>query len=341
MEQRKMNFFKRVKNAVTNFDEYKNFSEEKVSIAVKYLLKVVLIFTIAITIALSIKLVEETNKAIQIFKNEFPEFKFENNTLILEGDNKQFIKGHETGLFGIIVDSEKENLSEIEQANEYETVIALLKNKIIIKNVSNIESAITYEQISQKYDLTNLNKQSVIDIVSSNLMTKIYIIAISVALLYLFIICFMKILIDVLLLSLIGFLLSKIVGVKLSYKSVFSMSVYALTLSIILYLVYIVVNLFTGFEIIYFDVAYDAIAYIYIITAMLMIKSDLVKQQIEVGKIVEEQKKIREEKEQEENKEKDKEKEEQKQDNKDKENKKEKNKKDKEQEEGTPEGSKA
>ena len=339
MEQRKMNFFKRVKNAVTNFDEYKNFSEEKISIAIKYLLKVVLIFTIAITIALSIKIVDETNKSIQIFKNEFPEFKFENNDLILEGDNKQFIKGDESGLFGIIVDSEKENLNEIEQANEYQTVIALLKNKIVIKNINNIQSAITYEQLSQNYEIQNIDKQEIIDFTSSNYMIKVYAIFIAISILYLFVIYLIQMLIDVLLLSVIGFLLSKIVGVKLSYKSIFSMSVYALTLSIILYIVYIVVNLFTGFQIIYFDIAYDAIAYIYIITAMLMIKSDLIKQQIEVGKIVEEQKKIREEKKQEENKEKDKE--EQKQDNNDKDNKKEKNKKDKDQEEGTPEGSNA
>jgi Sec-independent protein translocase protein TatA len=95
-----------------------------------------------------------------------------------------------------------------------------------------------------------------------------------------------------------------------------------------------IVNLFTGFTIKYFEIAYNAIAYIYIITAMLMIKSDLIKQQIEVGKIVEEQKKVREEKKEQENKEKE--------DKKPKEDKKEK-KKDKEekQEEGTPEGNQA
>ena len=76
-----------------------------------------------------------------------------------------------------------------------------------------------------------------------------------------------------------------------------------------------------------------SLASIFAITAMLMIKSDLIKQQIEVGKIVEEQKKIREEKQQEENKEKE---EKKKQDKEKKEKEKENNK-----EEGTPEGSKA
>ena len=71
---------------------------------------------------------------------------------------------------------------------------------------------------------------------------------------------------------------------------------YATTLSIVLYLIYGIVNIFTGFTIIYFDVAYNAISFIYVATAILIIRNDLIKQQIEVGKIIEEQKKIKEEK---------------------------------------------
>ncbi len=129
--------------------------------------------------------------------------------------------------------------------------------------------------------------------------------------------------------------MSKIAAVKLKYKEVFNMSIYALTLSIVLYLIYICVNISTGFTIKYFDLAYQIISYIYIVTAILMIKSDLIKQQIEVGKIIEEQKKVREEKKQEDNEE-----EKPKEDKKEKKEKKEK--KDKEEKEPeNPEGSQA
>lgn len=335
MEQKRMNFFKRAKNAVINFDEYSNFSEEKVSIAIKYLLKLVLIFTIIVTIALSVKLLDEVNKAISIFRDEFPQFKFENNFLIVEEEDKQFIKIDESGYLGIILDSEKENLSEIEKSKDYQMGIALLKDKIVVKSINNMETTVTYGEVSKNYDLSRINKQTILEAMSTNNMKQVYITIIVISILYLFIAYFIQILIDVLLLSLIGYILSKIVGVKFKYKSIFNMSVYALTLSIILYMIYIIVNLFTGFEIVYFDIAYDTIAYIYIITAMLMIKSDLIKQQIEVGKIVEEQKKIREEKQQEENKEKEKQ-EKKKEDKEKRENEKENNK-----EEGTPEGSNA
>lgn len=114
------------------------------------------------------------------------------------------------------------------------------------------------------------------------------------------------------------------------------MSVYALTLSIILYMIYIIANLFIGFTVKYFEIAYNAIAYIYITTAMLMMKSDLIKQQMEVGKIIQEQKKIREEKQQEENEEQPKDERPKEEGKEKKKNKKENNKK-----EGTPEGNEA
>ena len=166
-------------------------------------------------------------------------------------------------------------------------------------------------------------------------MSKIYAIFAVVSFVYLYIIYLIQILLDTLLLSVVGYLLSKIINVKFKYKSIFNMSPYALTLSIILYMIYIIVNLFTGFTIKYFEIAYNAIAYIYIATAMLMIKSDLIKQQMEVGKIIQEQKKIREEK-KEENEEQPKQEEPKEEGKEKKKNKKENNK-----EEGTPEGNQA
>lgn len=303
METKKISFFVRLKNAIINFDEYKTFSEEKVSSAIKYILKLVLIFTFIIAIALTWKVVQESNILINDFKNECPEFSFQDDTLVIEGDNKKIVKGDESGYFGFIVDSEKENLSDVEESGDYQRVIAVLKDKVVIKNVDNIETSSTYKQLGQSYNFNNINKSSVLEFLSENNMAKIFAIFAAISFVYLYIVYLIQILLDTLLLSVVGYLFSKIIGIKFKYKSIFNMSAYALTLPIILYMIYIVVNLFTGFNIKYFEIAYNAIAYIYIVTAMLMIKSDLIKQQIEVGKIVEEQKKIREEKKEEQEKE--------------------------------------
>ena len=333
MEKKKVSFFKRIKDAIINFDEYIKFSEEKVSVAIKYIFKLVLIFTIIITIALTAKIVKEANSLIISFRNDAPEFSFRNAILEIEGENKKIVKGDESGYIGFIVDTQKEKLSDIQESANYQRVIGILKDKIVVKDAEGVEASLTYKQLSTDYNLNNINKNTVLQFLSSNNMTKIYAIFSVIIFIYFFIAYIIQIFLDILLLSVVGYLISKIVSIKFKYKSIFNMSVYAITLSIILYMVYMIANLFTGFTIKYFEIAYNGIAYIYIITAMLMIKSDLIKQQIEVGKIVVEQKKIREEKKKEEEKQQDKKEEKPK---KEKKEKKENNK-----EEGTLEGNQA
>ena len=333
MKTKKISFFKRVKDAIINFDEYLSFSEEKLSAAIKYIIKLALIFTFIITIALTVRIVKETNIVISNFQNKAPEFTFQNNKLVIEGDVQKIVEGDANGYFGVIVDTQNDGLSDIEETANYQRVIGILKDRIVIKDVEGLETSLTYEEVAQDYDLSSVNKNSILQFLSGSSMIKIYAVFAVVVLIYFFIVFLSQFLLDILLLSVVGYLLAKIIGVKFKYKSIFNMSAYAITLSIILYLIYMVVNLFTVFTIKHFEIAYNAIAYIYIITAMFTIKTDLIKQQIEVGKIMEEQKKIREEKkeQQEENNEKDK---------KPKEDKKEEKGKDKGVE-GEPEGNQA
>ena len=301
MKEKKMSFFKKIKNAIANFDEYQNFSKEKISISIKYFLKLMIIFSILISVFLTIRLYKEVETVKTSFIKECPDFKIENNTLLIDGENKKYEKNFEYELLGLIIDSESTDLEE-EQTEQYQKEIAFLKDKMVIKT-QEAETRMTYEDISKNQNINGLSKQQILDYANSNVMIIIYVIFFVATIIFAFIAYSIQILIDVFLLSIIGLIMSKIVAIKLKYKEVFNMSIYALTLSIVLYLIYICVNIMTGFTIKYFDLAYEIISYIYIITAILMIKSDLIKQQIEVGKIIEEQKKIREEKQEEDNEE--------------------------------------
>ena len=69
--------------------------------------------------------------------------------------------------------------------------------------------------------------------------------------------------------------------------NVLAISVSALTLPTILQLIYIVVNFYTGFTMKYFQVMYLLITYVYILAAMLMLKSNLIKRKTEVTKKIE------------------------------------------------------
>lgn len=333
MEQKKIPFFKKLKNAITNFDEYQKFSQEKLGTAIKYFLKLMLIFSILISGFLTARMYKEIETIKTSFAEECPDFRIENNTLLIEGENKKYEKGIGYETLGLIVDSENTDLTE-EQNGQYQRIIAFYKDKMVMKTMDT-KTSMTYEDISKNQNINGLSKQQILDYVNSNEMLVVYSIFFVVTIIFVFIAYSIQILLDIFLLSIIGLIMSKIAAVKLKYKEVFNMSIYALTLSVVLYLIYICVNISTGFTIKYFDLAYQIISYIYIVTAILMIKSDLIKQQIEVGRIIEEQKKVREEKQQEDNEE-----EKPKEDKKEKKEKKEK--KDKEEKEPeNPEGSQA
>ena len=117
MEQKKMSFFKRAKNAIINFDEYQNFSKEKVGTALKYFLKLMIIFSIIISVFLTVRLYKEVETIKTSFTNECPDFKIENNTLIIDGENKKYEKNFEYEILGLIIDSENTDLTEEQEKN--------------------------------------------------------------------------------------------------------------------------------------------------------------------------------------------------------------------------------
>ena len=82
MEQKKIPFFKKLKNAIVNFDEYQNFSQEKLGTAIKYFLKLMLIFSILISAFLTARLYKEIATVKTSFTDECPDFRIENNKQI-------------------------------------------------------------------------------------------------------------------------------------------------------------------------------------------------------------------------------------------------------------------
>ena len=82
-------------------------------------------------------------------------------------------------------------------------------------------------------------------------------------------------LIDVFTLSVFGLFTCFLAKIKMNYKALFNMSIYALTLSIILKIIYIGLDMLLGFEIKYFSIMYIAVSYITLAAAIFLIKSDV------------------------------------------------------------------
>lgn len=85
--------------------------------------------------------------------------------------------------------------------------------------------------------------------------------------------------------SFIGWIDLVFLRIKMKYSKLFTLSIYASMLSVILTVVYTTLNAFGGVYIDMFDYLSILIAYIYITAVIYMIRSDLIKQQIELIRI--------------------------------------------------------
>ena len=152
-----------------------------------------------------------------------------------------------------------------------------------------------YKDIGNMYGINEFNKEDVLKFIDNANTINLYISFFIASTIYMFILYFISTLVDSIMLAILGYIVARIFGIKIRFKATFNMGIYALTLPIILNLIYIIVNAFTGFEVKYFNWMYTSISYIYMIVAILMIKADFINKQAEVMKIMEEQEKVRKE----------------------------------------------
>ena len=151
------------------------------------------------------------------------------------------------------------------------------------------------QTIIGKYNILEFNKQDVLNFISQINNFSSYASIFIAMFISLYIIYTFSTIIDVFMLAILGFIVSRIAGMKMKFKATFNIGIYALTLPILLNIVYIIINNLTGFEIKYFSWMYTTISYIYVIVAILLIKTDFIDKQVELMKIVEEQEKVRQE----------------------------------------------
>lgn len=316
METAKIGFWRRIKKAILNFDEYEKFITENISKAFGYFFKLITIFSLVITIALVYKMNTETEKVVNTVEKEFPDFSITNNELQMETE-KNFEYYFEDLGFNVIIGK------NINETNDYKNCLSLLNDKIVLK-YDGYSQEITYENAQ----INNVSKQSIIDKYESKDKKVLYSTVSMIMFFSSFGVYTIVFLIDIITLTIMGLIINIIIRTTFKFKQIFKISVYAMTLPIILYLAYIVANMIWGTTIKYFEIGYNAISYIYLITVLLMMKSDIIKNTQELQKVLDEQKKVREELQRE--KQEEKEKEEQ---GKNEEEKKKKPKKDKQEEE--------
>lgn len=299
MEKVKKNgFFRKLKNSIFSFDSYQEFATESWKSGILYILKLVLLVSIILGIAISIVQVTRTIPDLfNYIRNDLPDFNYSEGKLEVKNENKVLIENDSQIVIADTGEISEEKINEYkEKINLYSIGVFITKNKIYVKSpVKNGEmEEMNISDLLKSYEIDSFNKEKLVNQVNSINMVSLFI-SLTFAV---FIIAFMMLLtyliLDVIILALLVNIFAMILGVRMKASACFNIAIHSLTLPLILLLMYQIVLLTIGFEIKYFSIMYRGISYIYAFTALILIRSTLIKQKIELTAIIQKQKEIKE-----------------------------------------------
>ena len=345
-EVKGMGFFKKVKYSIFNIEKYPEMATEGIGNTLSYIAKLVMILAVVLSVWTLYQTYQMINEGTSYLENEFPDFSYSDGTLTVDSEEAIIIENEQFGkiIVDTNTDSEETINQYLNQINEYGTGALVLKNRAVLKNITMIgEVSYNYQESFNSINLIEFSKQDVVNYVQNGEINSLYFSVFISLFIYSFAMYFINTLWYAIIIGIVGYFTMWMLKMKMRFVAVFNMAVYALTLSTILNILYLIINMLFNFTIEYFSIMYITVATIYLLAAIFILKTDLMKKQAEVMKIVEAQqivKKELEEQEEEDKKEKEeRKKEDKKEEKKDEETKKEENKGNVKNDE--PEGSKA
>lgn len=300
-KEEKLTFWKKIKISITDFEKYQDLAAEKVIRTIGYIAILVFIFSLIVTGIYTYKFSVTISNVRTYIDENIESVTFENNELniVPKSHEEMTTIENETLEIKVVINTQTEDSQKIEESikeiGSEENGVLILKDKILIKNKA-MNKAITYsyKNIAEQYNINKVDKQEALNLLSFDTMKPLLFSVFVVLLTYFFLIVYLpSTLIDIIVLSIFGYIVSVIVKIKLKYSALYNIATHSLTLPIILNLIYFIVNSLTGFKIRYFEIMYTTVATIYIATAILLIRSDVIKKQMELTKIIEEQDRVR------------------------------------------------
>lgn len=298
---KKQGFFRSVKNSIFSFDSYQDFALEETKKGIGYFFKLLILFSIIIAIVFSALQVLVT---IPEFKNfitsDLPNFSYKDGQLSIENNEVVTIDRLADNIL-IIADTNElpdEKIEEYkEKINLYDVGLVVLKDKIYLKNSYSTVGIqeIPLQEIASIYGAEEFTKQDIINEVNNVNMISLFVSLTVVVFLGFFVTYLIISVLDIIILVLLSNIIATILRIRMKLSALINISIHSMTLPIILLIIYAIIFLTTGFEIKYFDIMYRGISYVYVITAIYLIRSALIKQKMELTAIVEKQKEVKEE----------------------------------------------
>ena len=328
IKEEPVGFFKKLWYSIVKIEKYPNMAAQGLGKAISYMAKIVAILAVVLCLGMVYQANGMVKEGIAYLQNEFPEFSYKDGILNVESEERIVISEEDSVTGRTIIDTKTEDeqvingyINEVTEAGDG---VIVLKDKVIVKS-SAVAGTISYDykQTFEPMGLTEFNKENVIEYASGSQIASLYVSIFLTIFVYAFLMYFLTTLSNAIILSLFGYITTLLARIKMRFVAIFNMSVYALTLSTILNMIYIGINIFVPFNMEYFQVMYIAVAAIYIVAAILILKTEFIKQQFELMKIAEAEEIVKKEMQEKENQEREnKEKEERKKKDKEEENKK-------------------
>ena len=293
-QNKKIGFFSRVKIAVTQLENYGIFLEEKSSIAIKYFFLIVLCLAFVMALVETYTVMQMVSKGYEYMKNELPDFLYADGNLQFEKEVQAYDEEYD---FYMITDTAESIAQEKlqEYKNDVKSMgIIFLKDKAIYK-AGGSETEYQYRDFVEQYGFENLDKEKLIEEIDRIGLVGIAATLFIMLIFSVYIFQVVNVFMDWMIMYIFTFVTARICRIAIQMRHAWNISIYTLTLSIILSMLYHVAYYLTGFYTEYFRVVYLLVAYVYVVAVILMIKSDLIRQQIEVARILEMQKQIQEE----------------------------------------------
>ena len=244
--EKKSNFLSKFIISIKDFEKYIFLAAEKSSKAISYLLKLMLLFSLIISLTFMFKVINKVNRMARYINENINELSYNSGILEIYSENPIEIE-NENGAFQKIIADTKEDAN----IEEYKGLLSFI-------NSGNIYAYYAFLMIF------------------------------TIILLFLYFTS--EFFMNTISLALLGYLIGRINRMRIKISATFNIGIYALTLPTVLKLIYIILNIFTNIQIKYFDWMYTAIAYVYVLVAILMIKADFIDKNMQMMKIYEESK---------------------------------------------------
>ena len=245
-------FFQEIAKAISNFKFYRQVKDFQISRGMKYIFLLIFLITLILAIRLTYDVKKGINIAADWAKLNLPIIEIEKGVVSI--DVEQPYKIEEEG-FALVIDT----TGEIISLDDYKTGILLTKNKVLYKE---------NEAKTETYDLSKIESLRIDEDFMNVLKRNIAWIIFPFMLIGIFIYFCIARFLQVFIFSLISLATSSIANIKLNYKQLINIGIYAITPSMILGALLVLL----GIQLPLFGILYAGLYIIYLIMAVLNCK---------------------------------------------------------------------